>query len=124
MPPAVIAEIGLAVGIVAAIALDAVLNTVAALGFVGDDGAEQQAADNPGRNRAAVTAVMATATSVSRAAAVPVLRLNKQRAVAGLRLRRRLEDFGAASAIRRQLVACSGAVPARRRLAIQRWRSP
>src|SRR5665647_222198 len=88
MPPAVIAEIGLAVGIVAAIALDAVLNTVAALGFVGDDGAEQQAADNPGRNRAAVTAVMATATSVSRAAAVPVLRLNKQRAVAGLRLRR------------------------------------
>jgi hypothetical protein len=56
MTPAVIAEKSHAFGIVAAIALHAVLDPLTALGFVGDDGAEHETAENTGSNRAAVSA--------------------------------------------------------------------
>lgn len=83
MPPAVAADIGPAAGIVAAKALCAVIDRVLALRFIGDHGAENQAADDARRDRASVT----TATMVTAPAAMmPVLNLQQQRMAVGLAL--------------------------------------
>ena len=88
MTPAVIAEKSHAFWIVAAIALHAVLAPLSALGFVGDDGAEHETAENTGSNRAAVSAAAPatpTAPATSAGPAAPALNLNDQRIAIGLR---------------------------------------
>ncbi|HEY5217969.1 MAG TPA: hypothetical protein VIJ17_13865 [Pseudolabrys sp.] len=85
MPPAVAADIGPAAGIVAAKALCAVIDRVLALRFIGDHGAENQAADDARRDRAAVTTATA-AMATAPAAMMPVLNLQQQRMAVGLAL--------------------------------------
>jgi hypothetical protein len=70
--------------------MDAVIDPLIVLGFVGDDGTEEQAAEKAGSSRAAVTslataAVPATTTETAASAATPTLYLHDQRIAAGLR---------------------------------------
>ena len=82
MPQAVTPDISHAAGIVTTKSSCAITYRLLALGFGRDDGAENDAADDACRNR---TAIAATPVPAS---ATPVLHLNDQGIIVGLRLRR------------------------------------
>ena len=73
MAVAVIAEIGAAAWVIAAEAAHAIIDGAALVRLIGDDGAENQTADNAGSHRAAI---VATITPI--AAAIPASVLNRR----------------------------------------------